>query len=671
MPPPSAEAPTITETPTETVAAPSEETTQPSPPTPEQLAESEAELTSLPSEEQKAPEEPAPIKRSGLDALLEEDEPEAIPEQKPEDAPATASEQEEEKEETPPPVDRVQQALANIDLTDEPATPSEPTPPLPMEEPAAPAPSAAPISQPASTDVVEEAMTDLSDTDEEDGDLPPPPWEAATQSFGSTLPPSVESLMASDKEEVAVSEPVTEPPKPAPVAPPPIPSAPEDLPQEEMPQVATDETEPEEAPTSTDPNDDWDIADLIDFKPKDGTEPRPLDEPELPTAAPSPSASPSAQKPPSNKDATRPPWAGGGGSATVSYDPPPELPGDNAQSPSKPSTAAVALQGDGQLMRNIMVLGLAGLVVFGAYLLFFRNSEKTTERLARWTGTLNEVSQDIPTENASGLQPEETVRLSDLESMPQPLENDSDTQIDFVDDTTTPSAMGDDKQQSLFASLQDAIVKAREAKGQEQSAKLSEEGEQLDPTSLTREERVERNDRIREELEAELQAYRQALTNTPNPALRPGPSEFFNREDRTASPLPTLPEDAATGEQRVDAALAPNPQNLPIIAPPQMPKDEAELGVRSLRDFDVSMFEPPRARVRMPPGVKPSVTPVSFPKMLVLSLVPNRGVIAQTTKKEGVLLIGESIEGWELVAVHENYAEFRTGRRKHILTLDN
>ncbi|MFZ2620404.1 MAG: hypothetical protein WAX89_05970, partial [Alphaproteobacteria bacterium] len=69
-----------------------------------------------------------------------------------------------------------------------------------------------------------------------------------------------------------------------------------------------------------------------------------------------------------------------------------------------------------------------------------------------------------------------------------------------------------------------------------------------------------------------------------------------------------------------------------------------------------------------PKGVRPRLSATDFPSVELLSLVPDRGIIALNEGREGVLLIGEEVEGWELVAVMTDYAEFRNGQRKHILT---
>jgi hypothetical protein len=53
----------------------------------------------------------------------------------------------------------------------------------------------------------------------------------------------------------------------------------------------------------------------------------------------------------------------------------------------------------------------------------------------------------------------------------------------------------------------------------------------------------------------------------------------------------------------------------------------------------------------------------------VLSFVPDYGIIGLNRGSEGVLLIGESLEGWELVGVYDAYAEFRKGELNKIVTI--
>jgi hypothetical protein len=156
-----------------------------------------------------------------------------------------------------------------------------------------------------------------------------------------------------------------------------------------------------------------------------------------------------------------------------------------------------------------------------------------------------------------------------------------------------------------------------------------------------------------------------------NVAEAPRPAEFMaNARAQAAAPTPspylgaTPPAGKATLQPPPAAQAAglppaelygSNPGNLPVLPEPvaEQPK------VRQLSDFDVAMFEPEKDKVRIPKGIRPRLSTSDFPEMDVLSLVPNKGLIAYHNGQEGVLLIGESVDGWQLVGVNGQAAEFR------------
>jgi hypothetical protein len=73
--------------------------------------------------------------------------------------------------------------------------------------------------------------------------------------------------------------------------------------------------------------------------------------------------------------------------------------------------------------------------------------------------------------------------------------------------------------------------------------------------------------------------------------------------------------------------------------------------------------------VRIPKNVRPTFRATNFPPLILLSTVPKKGIIAELNTKQGVLLIGESVSGWELLSVKQEYAEFTNGKRKHIVSI--
>lgn len=112
-----------------------------------------------------------------------------------------------------------------------------------------------------------------------------------------------------------------------------------------------------------------------------------------------------------------------------------------------------------------------------------------------------------------------------------------------------------------------------------------------------------------------------------------------------------------------------NPKNLPVVAEPVTNAPER---VRTLADFpDVDAYMPEREKVEIPANLKPKLAATDFPALEVLSYVPNQGVVAFADGREGVLLIGESINGWELVAVNADTAEFKAGQKSYQVTSQN
>ncbi|NBV54666.1 MAG: hypothetical protein EBR79_03025, partial [Proteobacteria bacterium] len=130
------------------------------------------------------------------------------------------------------------------------------------------------------------------------------------------------------------------------------------------------------------------------------------------------------------------------------------------------------------------------------------------------------------------------------------------------------------------------------------------------------------------------------LASTGQPGLLPPPSELYTN----------------------------NPGNLPIVGEPAA---NAPARIRELADFQVEPFEPERPKVLIPRNLKPRLAATDFPSIEVLSFVPSRGIIAHASGREGVLLIGETIEGWELTNVTGEMAEFKAGQKSHYITAQN
>lgn len=191
----------------------------------------------------------------------------------------------------------------------------------------------------------------------------------------------------------------------------------------------------------------------------------------------------------------------------------------------------------------------------------------------------------------------------------------------------------------------------------------------------------------KEQTDKTLEEYRQLLADS-DPATAPKPREFLrdpdafmdgsNNQPVADASGALLPPPASRGENAgrpSTASLPPpnelytnNPNGLPIVAEPQM--QEAPR-IRQLQDFASELFPPETSKVKIPQGVRPQMAATDFPSLEVLSFVPGRGLIASTNGREGVLMVGESINGWQLTGVASDMAEFRAGERSYILTAQN
>ena len=252
--------------------------------------------------------------------------------------------------------------------------------------------------------------------------------------------------------------------------------------------------------------------------------------------------------------------------------------------------------------------------------------------------------------------------------------------IDFAAPTPDPNApivaTGQEKMPediSFFAKIQKEVAEQRALKegqqaGGDAGAGIAEDGR------LTK-----------EQSEAELATYRQLLNANSNPETAVKPQEFLSDPQAymdgkgpkdVANVGELMPPPATTAENGANsqAELLPppelyknNPDNLPIVAEPTAETPR----VRTLSDFAAEVFTPEPPKVQIPQGVRPKLAATDFPTLEVLSFVPGRGVIALSDGREGVLLIGETISGWQLTNVTGELAEFQAGKRKRYLTAEN
>jgi|GEM_PF-2463859 len=354
---------------------------------------------------------------------------------------------------------------------------------------------------------------------------------------------------------------------------------------------------------------------------------------------------------------------------------PPELPGGTGTSATIAPKKPFNFKAIGMLAAACIVL------LVGAKL--FQSKDETQERVARFTGALDNAPKTLTDKQKPSLQPERVVTSSELDKLNQELEEDlalltpptsqnptPNSQIAFVDVTKEEAnqpIMADKDaplpgEQGFVASLQNAIKNERQKQGQPIEKNIEN---QIVTTSP--EARLEESKDLQQQVEDELAAYRQALAQS-NPNLPVKPNEFFASVNENGVLLPPKAQSPA-GARGLPASeiYTENPYNLPVIAEPETDPVQT---VRTLDSFDVAMFEPPKNKVRIPRGLKPRLRASDFPEITVLSLVPNKGMIAHTNGREGVLLIGEALEGWELFAVTAQHAEFRSGQRKYYVNID-
>lgn len=377
------------------------------------------------------------------------------------------------------------------------------------------------------------------------------------------------------------------------------------------------------------------------------------------------------------KDNSAPPWQQGKSQ-------PAELPG--------PRAAFVSSMHGGSPVRLITTAALLALVIGGGWWLVSRPND-SQEQLARWTGSLRETTERLPSEmggaqdgiSSQGIvQPEQTIAggntllppPDDSATLPGP--GNSQVVIDFADVPPTEAnkpivADGSEDMPegvSFVASLQKAIAeKKAEKSGEilpEQTANTAAPAATTGNNAL---DKTIKNTELKAQLDAELAAYRKALVDAGNVAEAPRPGDFLGKSNVPSTPYMNAASTAGNSLLPPPAPMqtgTDNPGNLPVLAEPSAEAPR----VRTLEDFDVSMFEPEKDKIRIPRGIKPRLNTSDFPEMEVLSMVPGKGLIAYHNGTEGVLLLGESIDGWQLVQVSVESAEFRNGRRSYYVSAE-
>lgn len=379
--------------------------------------------------------------------------------------------------------------------------------------------------------------------------------------------------------------------------------------------------------------------------------------------------------------------------------PPPEIIG---QFPERHGRSGGGRGGMGTSWQVGLAAAVVAAALFGAYQLVNKDSRS---QLTQLSGTPENAA---PAPAAPLLPPQLEVSPSNLfagtgmEGMGTPTGASSSAVIAFTDvppDQAVQPIVADGTEKmpddvGFVARLQGAIEaeKARKEGGLPPATPGTPSA--AAPADVPLEQKRLQGEDLRAQLAEELAAYRKALAESPSKMEAPKPGEFLGQQKKymdgtgvagnASATSPVLDSEGAPVQTPNGSLLPPpqlaggnavppeelyknNPNNLPVVPEPTA---AAPAKVRQLTDFDVAMFSPERDRIRIPSGIKPHFSTSGFPELDVLSFVPGKGIIAFKDGKEGVLLIGESVDGWELSAVNPDNAEFKNGQRTQYVTAE-
>jgi hypothetical protein len=263
--------------------------------------------------------------------------------------------------------------------------------------------------------------------------------------------------------------------------------------------------------------------------------------------------------------------------------------------------------------------------------------------------------------------------VADAGKLPAPTGlSDGGTAVDFVD--VPPSNRNDPivadgseampEEISAFAALHQAIVQKRAERDAKKAAQKGLEPGTPLPPEVADKTPEQTAPRTNADIDRDLEAYRRTLASIDNPAMKPSPSEFFDNPSAYGG-SGLLPPPGMGGPVEKPTKT---PEGNPIIST-EVQRAAPEKSVRTLADFEDALMKQPEKQVRIPSKVKPRLATSGFPELEILSLIPTYGLLANTGDRQGVLLVGDTFEGWELVGVYDTYAEFQSGDRKHVVTL--
>lgn len=378
----------------------------------------------------------------------------------------------------------------------------------------------------------------------------------------------------------------------------------------------------------------------------------------------------------------------------------PEIPGLDSKKSDVPEFMGVDSQelnlnndAKKKLLAGIAVIAIAA----GAYFIY-PNIDKATEVTNRWSGALTEVPQNVPEtkeeqssliEKGVDITPTEDVidfseiSKEDSAETEEFTQQEPETQINLLEPEVVEKtasgkeiikANGDEEIPedveegvNLIASLTEEIEKQKHQKGL-----VAEEVSEEETQDNTQDDNAAD---MNKKVDEQLAQYRKLLAEEEDPGKKIKPGAFFanNAVNEVANvqtkkvvladsaSLEGIPDDYVLTPKQVDGHQ--------IVAYPDAKPRKEDPSIRTLDHFRSLLVEKQDQRVRMPRDVKPALENQGFPEFKVISIVPNYGLIGEHNGKKGILMIGDSFKGWELVGVYASYAEFKSNTKKHIITL--
>ncbi|HAG52199.1 MAG TPA: hypothetical protein DCL21_00230 [Alphaproteobacteria bacterium] len=387
----------------------------------------------------------------------------------------------------------------------------------------------------------------------------------------------------------------------------------------------------------------------------------------------------------------------------------PELPGmdDDFSKPAEvmgENSQELTLNSDAK-KKLISALVVGGLAVGAIFV--YSNMDTTTEVANRWSGSLTEATQDIAEteqeqaklieEGVDITKAEQVINLSELSSDGSDyktgaeglMDDSSETEINLLEPeviektasgkeiikATGEEKLPDDVEEgaNLITNISAEIEKQKAAR--QGLAALDEEESKEDTVPLDDEGNPAD---INKKVDEQLAEYRKLLAHEEDPGKKVKPGAFFNGshkqelEDAPESVNVAKIELSEDGTAEIPAGYASTSRAVDghkIIEYPKGKARDDNEGIRTLDHFRSLIVEKEDKRVRIPRGVTPGMKDQGFPKFKVISIVPNYGLIGEYNGKKGILMIGDTFKGWELVGVYESYAEFKSDTRKHIISL--